>query len=145
MGAGSFPGVKRPWPGVDQSPFPAFWAPIKLSVFCRYRNLVSAARICKIRCGGFPLQPVHACHFWLKSGKDIRYREYLHVLVGEIMSYIHVINSQHSDQQNAQYCSQMFYITISLWTQPHVSIPKGSSSGNQIKATPHKTNHLCIE
>jgi hypothetical protein len=32
------------------------------------------------------------------------------------------INSQYSVQQNALYCSQIFYITISRWTLLHVSI-----------------------
>ena len=60
-------------------------------------------------------------------------------------SVILVFNSQHSDQQNAQYSSLNIYITISHWTFLHVSIPKRSSSGNQIKVTPHKTNNPCIK
>jgi hypothetical protein len=40
---------------------------------------------------------------------------------------------------NALYCSQIFYITISRWTFLHISIPKESSSGNQIEVTLHKT------
>jgi hypothetical protein len=43
------------------------------------------------------------------------------------------INSQHSDQQNAQHSFLDIYIIISHKTFLHVSIPKGSSSGNQQK------------
>jgi hypothetical protein len=35
-----------------------------------------------------------------------------------------IIKSQHSVQQNALYCSQIFY-TLSRWTLLHVSIPYG--------------------
>lgn len=41
------------------------------------------------------------------------------------------------DQQHAQYFSLDVCI-ISHWTFRHVSIHKGSSSGNQTKAVPHK-------
>jgi hypothetical protein len=54
-------------------------------------------------------------------------------------------NLQYSDQQNAQYCFQIFYITIPLWKLLQVLIPNGSSTGNQIRTTPHKTNNLSIK
>jgi hypothetical protein len=42
------------------------------------------------------------------------------------------------DQQNAQYCSLDIYITLSHWKFLHVAIPKGSSTGDQMKVTPRK-------
>jgi len=41
--------------------------------------------------------------------------------------------------QNAQNCSLEICIVVSHLTFVHVSIHKGPSSGNQIKATLHKT------
>jgi hypothetical protein len=50
-----------------------------------------------------------------------------------------IINSQHSDQWNAQYCSTHTSIITSHCTFIHISIPKGSSSGNQTKVILHQT------
>jgi hypothetical protein len=52
---------------------------------------------------------------------------------------VSIANSQHSDQQNAQYCTFHMYITISRWTLLRVSTHKGSSSVSQTKPIPHKT------
>jgi hypothetical protein len=46
------------------------------------------------------------------------------------------------NQQNAQYCSLDIYSTILHWIFVHVSIQKGSSSGNETKGIRHKTKYF---
>jgi hypothetical protein len=43
------------------------------------------------------------------------------------------------NQQNAQTCSLGIYILLSHWLFLHVSVHKGSSSGNKTKEISHKT------
>jgi hypothetical protein len=79
---------------------------------------------------------------WIRSGeKDLS--PVTHFLCCSFPA-LSITNSQHPGQQNAHYCSLESYITISHWITPPVSIPKGSSSGHQIKVTLHKISHWNI-